>query len=332
MNDLNLYRGFKPVTSVSAEGLASPNWGGTIKFGQSDGSFQGIYIGAGPYLSMQTSATIDPKLADFFASSTPMSIPDTSFHMSSDNIGQTALAVTGGYRARVGRPGSTSGLSDLDGLYIGANYHYLRGFRYENFEPKARLDTNAQGLVTVNPSLGVPVSILRTTSTNGNGWAIDVGAAAVVDRWQVGVGVNGIANRIDWTGVERTDYVLDSLFGGGDFVELTTVPVANERVELPVDVRANAAYNAPVWTAITEFGHGYNGASFRAGLERRFSATQLRGGTRYVNERWEPTGGVGLNLTRTFGIDFAAFGTSANLERKRHVAVAMSLRFTRGNP
>jgi hypothetical protein len=159
-----------------------------------------------------------------------------------------------------------------------------------------------------------------------------VGAAAVVDRWQVGIGVNGIANRIDWTGVERTDFVLDNLFTGGDFVELTTVPVADQRHELPVDVRGNAAYNAPAWSAITEFGHGYNGTSFRAGLEQRFASVQLRGGARYVNERWEPTGGVGFNLSPVFGIDLAAFGTSANFERKRHMAVAVSLRFTRGNP
>jgi hypothetical protein len=48
--DLNDYRGFKPVTNITAEGLASPRWGGTIKFGQGNGTFQGVYIGAGPYL------------------------------------------------------------------------------------------------------------------------------------------------------------------------------------------------------------------------------------------------------------------------------------------
>ena len=49
--DLNDYRGFSPATSVSAEGLASPNWGKTFKLSQNtNGSFQGIYAGAGPYL------------------------------------------------------------------------------------------------------------------------------------------------------------------------------------------------------------------------------------------------------------------------------------------
>ena len=133
---------------------------------------------------------------------------------------------------------------ELDGLYIGANYHYLHGFRYENFEPDARLDTNAQGLLTINPSLGLPVTITRSTSTEGRGFAVDVGVAAVIGPWEAGVGVNGIANRIDWRDVERTDYALDSLFTGGEFVDLPPVPVADARLELPVDVRAHGAYNA----------------------------------------------------------------------------------------
>jgi hypothetical protein len=41
---------------------------------------------------------------------------------------------------------------------------------------------------------------------------------------------------------------------------------------------------------------------------------------------------VGFNLTNRFGVDVAAFGTSANLERKRHVAMAVSLRLMQRNP
>ena len=99
-----------------------------------------------------------------------------------------------------------------------------------------------------------------------------------------------------------------------------------------MDIRANGAYNADVWTGIVEYGHGYNGASFRAGYEQRFNRIQLRGGGRYIKERWEPTGGVGFNLSQGFGVDVAAFGTSANLERKRHMAIAVSLRLMRSNP
>jgi hypothetical protein len=83
---------------------------------------------------------------------------------------------------------------------------------------------------------------------------------------------------------------------------------------------------------ITEFGHGYNDTTFRAGYEHRLDRFQLRGGARYIKERWEPTGGVGFDLSPGFGMDFAVFGTSANFERERHMALAFSLRFMRGAP
>ena len=159
-----------------------------------------------------------------------------------------------------------------------------------------------------------------------------MGAAAIVGRWELGLGVNGIGNHISWTGVERTQYVLDSLFAGGEFNDLPTVPVDDVRVELPVDVRGNASYDAGKWMAITEFGHGYNGASVRVGYEQRLDQIQLRGGARYIKERWEPTGGAGYNLTDRFGLDVGLFSTSANLERQRHLAIAVSLRLMARQP
>jgi hypothetical protein len=201
---------------------------------------------------------------------------------------------------------------------------------YEHFEPAARLDTNSQGLLFVNPSQGLPVQILRTTSGSGTGFAIDAGAAAVVGPWEAGIGVNGIANRIEWADAASTNYVLDSLFTGGEFEELPAQVLGDVRVELPVDVRAHARYNADRWTALTEYGHGYNGTTIRVGYEQRISRFQLRGGARYIKERWEPTGGAGFNLTHGFGVDVGLFSTSANLERQRHVGIAVSLRFMRG--
>jgi hypothetical protein len=329
--DLNVYRGFSPVTSVYAEGLASPNWGKTFKLRNSDtGPFQGIYVGAGPYFSMQTSATMDPTLAALFASETPVYIPNSSFYMSNDTQSQVALAVTGGYRARFAIPGADR--EPLEGIYIGTNLHYLRGFHYEHFEPQSRLDTNAQGLLTVNPSLGLPVTITRTDAESGTGFALDAGIAAVVRRWQFGFGANGIANRIEWKDAKQTLYVLDSLFTGGEFEDLPSIPVGATEVELPVDVRTNVAYNADAWTAIAEYGHGYNGTSVRTGYEWRFDTIQLRGGARYIKERWEATGGAGLNLSPGFGIDVGLFSTSANLERTRHLGIGVSLRLMRAQP
>jgi len=333
--DLNTYRQFSPATDVFAEGLASPNWGHTFKLKRNpSGAFHGVYAGGGLYFSMKSAARIDPALASLFSSSTQVYVPNTSFYMSNNTESQFGMAITGGYRGRFALPGrlpgsgaADSGKQALDGLYVGLNVHYLHGFNYEHFEPDARLDTDAQGLLFVNPAKGFPVTIVRDASTSGSGVAVDTGVAAVVGRWEVGVGVNGIGNRINWTDMERTNYVLDSLFTGGEFRDLPTVPVADIRVKLPVDTRATATYDTGSWMATTEYGHGYNGNSFRVGVEQRYDRVQLRGGVRYIKERWEPTGGVGYNLSPQFGVDLGLFSTSANLERQRHLGIAVSVRF-----
>jgi len=53
----------------------------------------------------------------------------------------------------------------------------------------------------------------------------------------------------------------------------------------------------------------------------------LRGGARYSFSQWNPTAGVGFDLSRRVSMDVAAYGTSANIERTRHTAIAVSLRF-----
>ena len=147
-------------------------------------------------------------------------------------------------------------------MYIGANFHYLHGFDYEHFEPTARLDTDTQGLLTVNPAKGLPVTIVaddleqrdrvRHRRRASPAWSAHGNSE---------FGVNGIANRIDWKDAERTNYVLDSLFTGGEFNDF---PLCRWR-------RSAWSYR---WTCgptrrttpepgrrITEFGHGYNGTS-----------------------------------------------------------------------
>jgi len=330
--DLNDYAGFVPARELVAEGLANPSWGKTIKFRENSGGFQGVYIGAGPYLSMQTRALVDDQLRSILDSDVPLYIANTSFPLSNTTTTQLALAITGGYRARLPLPAGMGSGGGLEGLYVAANYNYLRGFRYEAFDTALRLDTDGTGLLTFNPALPGPLKIARDSATSGSGFAIDVGMAVVVDRWQFGFGANGLGNRIEWTGLQRTLYQLDSLFdGGGNFGD-TTVPVVEAvRVELPVDYRTYAAYNTDAWGAIAEWAHGFQGTTFRGGVEKKFERFALRGGGRFIRDRWEPSGGVGFDFSDRVGLDVAAFGTSANAERQRHLALAVSFRLMQGN-
>lgn len=116
---------------------------------------------------MHTAAELDPALAAFFSSQVPLYIPNTSYNMSNDTEGQFGVGVTGGYRGRCALPGGSTAVNNdpgighraAEGLYVGVNYHYLHGFDYEHLQPAARLDTDSQGLLTVNVAKGLPVTI-----------------------------------------------------------------------------------------------------------------------------------------------------------------------------
>lgn len=326
--DLNRYRGFTPADNFVAEGLASPNWGKMfVVDGERAGLYQGVYVGAGPYFSAQTESQVDGALIDLLGSSQDTYLPNSTFRASDRTVSQLALAITGGYRARFALPGRAApGTDEIDGIYLAANYHYLRGFRHDRFDLGMQLDTDAAGLLTVVPDTE-PVAIDWTRSDRGSGFAIDVGSVVVVDRWEVGVGVSGIANRLTWRDLEHSVWVLDSLFEGGDFDELELPPLDEERrVELPVHVSTHAGYHADRWSAMAEYAHGYLGNTVHGGLEYRLGQAEVRGGARFGRDRWHPSGGVGFNLTPRFAVDVAVFGTSSNAERRRQAALAISLR------
>jgi hypothetical protein len=106
--DLNVYKGFIPVNQPPAGGVAAPSWGKTFRFRASeDGAFQGVYAGAGPYISMRTAPVIDPRLIQILGSGPPVYIPNAQLTMQDTTQGQMALAVTGGYRARLAWPEGT---------------------------------------------------------------------------------------------------------------------------------------------------------------------------------------------------------------------------------
>ena len=325
--DLSRYKGFVPANSLLAEGLVAPNFGGTIKLYKGEhGSFQGIYVGAGPYLSVRSSSAFDSGLTGVLTNG--VNVPNALFPITNADEGQLALAITGGYRARFGwRSGIGSG-SAREGLYVAANYNYLRGFQYENDAMAISLRTAPTGLLMDASN----ILLVHQHASDGRGFSLDAGIGAVINRWEVGVGANGIGNRIDWSGLRQTNYTLPSLTSGNsDFISTSTVAIADTRITVPVDYRANVAYYGDAWSAAGEAGHGFGGASFHAGLERRFGRVELRGGGRYSFSMWNPTGGVGFDLSRRVSMDVAAYGTNANIERTRQTAIAVSIRFNHLN-
>jgi hypothetical protein len=329
--DLNDYKGFIPVNQPPAAGLAAPTWGKTFRVAsRPDGSFQGVYAGAGPYVSMRTASVIDDRLTEILREGPPIYIPFTQLTAQNSTQGQLAMAIAGGYRGRFAfAPGIGSG-TEREGIYVAANYNYLHGFRYQDVDFRLRMDTDNFGLLTVNPFLPAPLFVSRTSAESGRGMAIDLGVGAVINNWEVGFGANGVGNFIDWTDAEQQTYFHANLLqGSGDLLESQPVPVGDVRVELPVDYRANVGYDVGRWAAVAEFGRGLQGKSFHGGGEIRLGTIDVRGGAVYSRELWNPAAGVGLNMSDRAAIDVALYSNSANIERKRNPAIAVSLRFNR---
>ena len=325
--DISTYRGFQLPATLSAAGLSSGGFGKTIKFAKrSNGAFQGIYIGAGPYFAFNTALGVDPKLTDILSSATAKYYPNSTFQIVDGSAVQLALSITFGYRARLAFPGESAsgGGPNRDGIYVAFNYRYLKGFQYLQPDTTVRFDTDGQGFVAINPAT-TPLNINDLQATSGKGRAVDVGIEVVRDHFEVGVGFNGIGNQIDWTDLTLKRFTLTSLTQGSDFVQQTLpAPVTSLTVKLPVVTSGNFGFDAGGWAFSTNAMHGYNGNSFHGGVERRLGPFALRGGARYTRQKWDPTYGFGVG--RKVAIDVGFFGTHSNLQDKRETAIAVSLR------
>jgi hypothetical protein len=214
-------------------------------------------------------------------------------------------------------------------MYVAANYHHLQGFRYDTFDARLQLDTDTNGLLVPDPP-EAPFQLTWHTSSKGVGLSTDFGVAFVVNRWDFGVGVSGVANRITWRDITRHELALVSLVNGNEFVhvELPRTDLT-ARTELPVTYTGDLSYHRDSWSAYTEYSNGLGGTNFRLGLEYRLGVVELRGAGRYSQGDWYPSVGAGFNLTRSFGVDAALYGTHTFLEPEPHIGLAISLRFDR---
>jgi hypothetical protein len=324
--DLNAYRGFDVSPSTSVEELLSLHWGKTFMVHEDDRSFQGFYVGAGPYLATQAYADFDAELVRILNASSNRYVPAATLGVGGGETDQLAIAIVGGYRARFPLFAQDGPDAARNGLYVAVNYSYLLGLRYDDFNARLQLETDSAGLVSPNPQAS-PFTFDWHKSTSGRGQAVDLGVAAIVNRWDFGFGVGGIANQITWSRIHRHNFALVSLFDGNEFIHLRP-PVTSEkrRLELPVTYTGNVSYHRDQWSLFTEYSRGYEDDNLLGGLEYRLGKVELRGAGRLSQGDWFPSGGAGFNITRNFGVDAAVFGTKTFLEPEAHVGLAISFR------
>ena len=326
-SDLNAYSGFETDRLDFVEGLIAANWGYRFMLQQDDRSFQGIYVGAGPYIAVRADYNVSSEFKRILDGSGNTYLPSAALELGGGTRQQTALDITGAYHARYALFEGDGEGARRNGLYVVANYHFLRGFRYDNLQADLNLHTDAAGMVP--PDQPSPPFVMNwETSKNGNGLALDFGAAFVVNRWEFGGGVSGVANRIKWSEITQHNLAFANLGDGSEWVHIKVPPLpgVTRQIELPVTYTGDLAYHRDTWSLYNEYSKGFQGHNFRSALEYRVKAVELRGAARMSQGNWFASGGAGFNLTRTFGVDVAAFGTQTFLEADRHLALAISFR------
>jgi hypothetical protein len=327
-SDPNAYSGFALPVLTETEGLVSLTWGKTFMLREDQRSFQAIYVGAGPYLAADAYFDFDAELERILSGSGNRYVPSATLGMGGGETNRLALDITGSYRARFPLFAGDDPRASRNGMYVAVNYHHLQGFRYDKFDARLQLDTDTNGLIVPDPPER-PFELDWHTSSSGIGLSMDFGVAFVINRWDFGAGVSGVANRITWSDITRHEVALVSLFDGSEFVhvKLPRNDDISARTELPVTYTGDLSYHRDAWSLYTEYSRGIGGTNFRTGLEYRLSAVELRGAGRYSQGSWYPSVGAGFNLTRNFGIDAGLYGTKTFLEAEPHVGLAISLRF-----
>jgi len=326
--DLRTYRGFSPASQISAQGLASPSFGHAFRVKGDRDTVHSIYVGAGPYLAMGTAFKIDGALLSALSGQTSSSLANTSMSINNTTTGQGAASFTLGYRGQFAFQGGAQS-SRSKRILVATDYHFIDGLRYDAANMQFQFDTGASGFLT-DSSTGNAATLDHYTSTSGRGYAVDLAAAAMMSGWQVAVGANGLGNRIEWSGVRGERLTLSSLLNGNGYVKQPIPDAATEvTVRLPVRYNGSVGYNFRRMSGTAEFAQGFQGTTFHGGFEARFLRFQVRGGGRYSLNRWEPTAGLGFDVTKRIGLDLAGFQTTGNIERTRNVAVAASIRIHR---
>lgn len=324
--DLNTYRGFNPAATLTSAGLLMPRFGHHFAIRPSGNVRQDVYVGGGPYLSIQNDLQFDQRLVSLLGATAATYVTGSSLEIGNGATGQVAAQITGGYRLRLPLQGG------LGSLRLEASYNHLQGLRYESIDLNLRLDTNARGFVALDPSRGAPLAIDRRSSTSGRGRSADLAIAAIYPRWRVTLRADGLGNQMTWRTVTHRAYEKSQLTGGlHTFSTRVHEPMADIDYRLPTQYRGQAAYIAGQWAAIAEFSRGLQRNAASMGLERRFKGLQVRGGGRYVDRIVLPSAGVSLRAGRTW-FDIGAAMTTANIERQRNVIIASSVRLDFGRP
>ena len=303
--------------------------GGLLDHPAGSFSIRGIFAGLSPLVVAESDLELSPTLERALRDGEDF-LPNTAYSLKGGGEAQAALALGFGYARRVNAildGGSDPRLSDDLAIYAGGQFKYLMGFGYANAKPLVSFTT--PDTIFGEDPLDVDFTNISTTSAPdgsavpGQGTGIDIGVAAFMAGYEVGLGVTNMMTKIHWDADRELSTVNDST----DEVETETIA---ENFDYTSTVPAIVVFNAAKrWAGMTlafDIEKGVTRTMFHAGFEMPVKNVAARTGMWLdSNGKMQFSGGAGFHFWR-IGMDLALFTSSSVLTGDRALDLAVSFR------
>ena len=292
-------------------------------------SVRGFFAGLSPLVVAESELELSPTLERALRQGQDFE-PNTAYFLKGSGEAQAALALGFGYARRVNAlldSGKDPRHSDDLAVYAGGRFKYLMGFAYANAKPLMSFTT--PDTIFGDDPLDVDFTNVSTTSVPdesavpGHGTGMDLGAAAFMAGYEVGLGVTNVMTKIHW----KADRELHAMDDSTDEVETYTIA---ENFDYTSKVPAIVVFNAAKrWAGMTlafDIEKGVTRTTFHTGFEMPVRNVAARTGMWLdPNGKLQFSGGAGFHVWR-IGMDLALFTSSSVLTGDRAVDLAVSFR------
>jgi len=290
-------------------------------------SIKGVRAGVTGWYQYEAGFTLDSSLLAVLKEADSV-LPNTTYGLVADVIGQAGFAPTLGYSGRLFGDSTSA-------LYIGANVHYYFGSVYGTSDGSGGFRTGSPIFNDSAPATPVLNAVSRYSkfgNAMGKGVGGDLGAVWVSGPLELGLGVNDIGATLTWsdTRIDSITYVevVDTGAAVGLDDSLATFNLADHvetKTKLPVSYVANVAYSVGSATLGATIINSGRGTTLHVGAEQRFGPLAVRGGlSRDTRKRMQFSWGGGVRLG-PLGLDVGFFTHSSSLSDERGITMATSL-------
>ena len=281
--------------------------------------FRGVFAGIFPMVQYDNDLSLNGPLHDALAEGKPF-VPTTEYAMFDKLRAQAAGGIELGCALPLMKTGGDP--KARDGFYAGTRLKILRGLAYADAD-------NKLGFTTGDTLFANPVDInyigyTRRAGSDDGGWGtgLDLGGVWISNGLEVGLGINDVATRIDWSVRESAIYNDPAT---GQYTEHVLREHVDFKSRIPTVVTANAAIQLGGWLLAGDIVSGVNNTQGHVGAELWTGRVALRAGAALDAEQLlQGSCGSGLRFGH-FGVDLALSSHSRNLTRERALELGAGL-------